>query len=229
MKARIFGIITIVAFIVGSGSVQGNAEEAEQWIWPTEGILTDLFGTRHAKHYGIDIAAPIGTNVETVANGKVTKSYPSSTYGNVVFIKQNNGYEAVYAHLHKRLVKQGDTVRKGQIIGEVGSTGRSSGSHLHFEVHKGNWNEHKTNAVDPLPLLDEEKLYAYLRGGVTREVFQSVYGETTDDGKVKTTVQKGDTLSNIAEKYGVSVSTLQAWNNLDETTIYAGEKLIVQQ
>ena len=80
--------------------------EGNQWAWPVEGQISDYFGTRHGKHYGIDIAAPIGTPVSAIQEGKVTKSYYSSSYGNVIFIKHGE-YEAVYAHLNKRYVVQG--------------------------------------------------------------------------------------------------------------------------
>ena len=86
--------------------------EENRWTWPVEGQISDYFGTRHGKHYGIDVAAPIGTPVAAIQDGKVTKSYYSSSYGNVVFIKHGE-YEAVYAHLNKRYVVQGIIFQKG--------------------------------------------------------------------------------------------------------------------
>lgn len=87
--------------------------EENRWTWPVEGQISDYFGTRHGKHYGIDVAAPIGTPVVAIQDGKVTRSYYSSSYGNVVFIKHGE-YEAVYAHLNKRYVNQGDYISKGE-------------------------------------------------------------------------------------------------------------------
>ncbi len=126
-----------------------------QWAWPVEGQISDYFGTRHGKHYGIDIAAPIGAPVSAIQEGKVTKSYYSSSYGNVVFIKHGE-YEAVYAHLNKRYVVQGDYISKGEIIGEVGNTRESRGAHLHLEVHQGRWTMAK-NAMNPLLVLHEQR------------------------------------------------------------------------
>jgi Peptidase family M23 len=118
-------------------------------------VITDTYGTRNEKHKGIDLAAS-GSNVKIVAaaNGVVTKSYKSSSYGEVVFIKHNiNGktYETVYAHMrdNSRKVSVGQTVSQGQELGLMGSTGDSTGQHLHFELHEGLWNDLKSNAVDP--------------------------------------------------------------------------------
>ncbi len=107
-------------------------------------------------HYGIDIAAPGNVSIQAAAAGKVVKSYYSASYGNVVFIAhQINGklYTTVYAHMKDRTVQVGDQVQTGQLIGHMGNTGHSYGQHLHFELHNGEWNFEKTNAVNPLPYL----------------------------------------------------------------------------
>ena len=77
-------------------------------MWPSDGVITDLFGTRQGHHKGIDIAAPLGSHVYAVENGIVSKSYYSDTYGNVVFIKHDNQIETVYAHL-----KETNSLRRG--------------------------------------------------------------------------------------------------------------------
>ena len=97
--------------------------------------------------------------VKAAADGVVTKSYVSRTYGEVVFIRHNINeqvYETVYSHLRSgtRKVNAGDKVKKGDVIGMMGSTGNSTGQHLHFEIHKGTWNYDKTNAVDPLDYIN---------------------------------------------------------------------------
>ena len=130
--------------------------EENRWTWPVEGQISDYFGTRHGKHYGIDVVAPIGTPVAPIQDGKVTRSYYSSSYGNVVFIKHGE-YEAVYAHLNKRYVDQGDYISKGEKIGEVGNTGESRGAHLHLELHQGRWTMAKKNAMNPLLVLSEQR------------------------------------------------------------------------
>ena len=103
MKALKYGVMLLTVLFLSQLHVYA---EGNQWAWPVEGQISDYFGTRHGKHYGIDIAAPIGTPVSAIQEGKVTKSYYSSSYGNVIFIKHGE-YEAVYAHLNKRYVVQG--------------------------------------------------------------------------------------------------------------------------
>ncbi|WP_053070433.1 peptidoglycan DD-metalloendopeptidase family protein [Alkalihalobacillus pseudalcaliphilus] len=135
------------------------------FIWPTIGELTDTYGTRGGKHFGLDIAAPEGTPVVSVQEGIVSKSYYSSSYGNVVFIKhEQSNMETVYAHLFERKVAEGDLVQANQLIGTVGNTGHSRGNHLHFEMHDSEWDLHKSASVDPLVYLgtDEESVYAVL-------------------------------------------------------------------
>lgn len=149
--------------------------ETKDWVWPVIGEISDHFGSRHGEHNGLDIAAPAGTLAVTVDDGVVTKSYYSFSYGHVIFIKHTNGFETVYAHLSKRLVKEGQFVQKGDIIGKVGNTGRSRGAHLHFEAHRGDWNYSKSHAINPLTVLDEEVLIetrANLAIAEKREKFQ---------------------------------------------------------
>lgn len=104
---------------------------------PTRGRLTSPFGTRWGKkHTGIDIAAPRGTPIYAADAGKVSFSGSKGSYGNLIIIDHENGYQTYYAHNSRNLVKQGQRVYKGQKIAEMGSTGRSTGSHLHFEIRK---------------------------------------------------------------------------------------------
>lgn len=98
------------------------------------GARSDPFGGGRAHHAGIDIDANTGDPVTAAAEGVVSFSGWRSGYGNVVEIDHGNGYKTLYAHNQANLVKVGDVVRSGQQIAKVGSTGRSTGSHLHFEV-----------------------------------------------------------------------------------------------
>jgi peptidoglycan hydrolase CwlO-like protein len=128
------------------------------WTRPAQGIITSGFGTRPEFrvgefHYGIDIANR-GSNVPIVAaaDGVVVRAKYSNSYGNYVIITHSiNGqiYTTVYAHQQKLLVHDGEVVSKGQQIGVMGSTGDSTGQHLHFEVHKGEWVKNTVNAIDP--------------------------------------------------------------------------------
>ena len=114
------------------------------FMWPAAkaGHVTSRFGWRlhpilgvNKYHEGIDIGGlGMGCNVYASDGGKVITSALSDTYGNYIVINHGNGYTTLYAHLSKRRVSAGDTVKKGDLIGNVGSTGRSNGPHLHFEV-----------------------------------------------------------------------------------------------
>ncbi|AJH60177.1 Peptidase, M23/M37 [Bacillus cereus 95/8201] len=127
--------------------------KASGFIKPSAGSYTSGFEKRGGQmHYGLDIAASGTVSVSAAADGVVTRSYYSESYGNVVFISHNmNGqtYTTVYAHLNSRSVSAGQSVKQGQQIGFMGNTGQSEGQHLHFEVHKGEWNAQKSNAVNP--------------------------------------------------------------------------------
>lgn len=109
-----------------------------RFVWPVHGVLTSRFGVRHGRrHDGIDIAAPAGTAVRAAADGKVLYSGDQQTgYGNLVIIRHPDDMITVYAHNRRNLVAEGDRVEQGQTIAQVGSTGRSTGPHLHFEIRK---------------------------------------------------------------------------------------------
>lgn len=208
-------------------------EVTNHWIWPTDGIITDTFGTRNGKHYGIDIAGRIGTPVYAVDDGMVTKSYYSNSYGNVLFIKHDNQLETVYAHLNKRYVKTGQQVQQGEIIGEMGTTGHSSGSHLHFEVHKNEWTLHKENAVNPMEALGAysigETVQAAKHGQAREKTLETVGkvfdGESELESYTIHMVKKGDNLTKLARKYGTTVSAIQKVNGLNNDNIYIHQLL----
>jgi murein DD-endopeptidase MepM/ murein hydrolase activator NlpD len=107
---------------------------ADGYISSYFGVRADPFDGRAARHTGLDIAVPYGTPVHTVAEGMVTYAGVRSGYGNVVEIDHGNGYMTRYAHNSRLLVHPGQHVRVGDEIAEAGSTGRSTGSHVHFEV-----------------------------------------------------------------------------------------------
>jgi lipoprotein NlpD len=125
---------------------------AALFIWPVEGELSSKFGPRNGSfHDGIDIAAPLGTPVRAAAEGKVIFSDVLRGYGNVVIVRHAKGYLTVYAHHRANLVKEGQMVRQGDVIAEVGQTGRATGASLHFEVRKNNL------ARNPLQYLPAEQ------------------------------------------------------------------------
>ncbi|SDD79542.1 Peptidase family M23 [Cupriavidus sp. YR651] len=99
------------------------------------GARIDPFSGRRTQHDGVDFVAPPGTPIVAAAGGVVVAAEWHHEYGNMIDIDHGNGLKTRYAHASKSLVKVGDLVRPGQLIARVGSTGRSTGSHLHFEVH----------------------------------------------------------------------------------------------
>ena len=124
----------------------------DQFIWPISSvsILTSVFGLRWGEiHPGLDMPAPRGTLVRAAKDGRVISSGYMGGYGREIVIEHRNNYHTRYAHNSANFVKVGDFVRKGQAISLVGSSGRSTGSHLHFEI--------RLNGIplDPLDFLPE--------------------------------------------------------------------------
>ena len=111
---------------------------------PYNGSITSRFGTREnpfdgsgtETHKGLDIRAPFGAPVKAMAKGEVEFAGPRGGFGNCIMLKHGNGFETLYGHLSKILVTVGQQISIGQQIGNVGSTGRSTGPHLHYEIHR---------------------------------------------------------------------------------------------
>ncbi|PSB54322.1 hypothetical protein C7B77_18500 [Chamaesiphon polymorphus CCALA 037] len=118
--------------------------------WPAAGTLTSRFGRRWGRmHKGIDIAGPVGTPINAAADGVViVAGWKSGGYGNLVEIRHSDGTTTRYGHNSQISVSVGQTVRQGQQIARMGSTGRSTGSHLHFEIRPSGG-----HAVNPIALL----------------------------------------------------------------------------
>ena len=113
-------------------------------IWPVNGRLmggfggrTDPFSGEGAYHSGVDISAPAGTPVQATADGRVRFSGFYHGYGRVIMVDHGNNYSTYYAHLSRADVMEGQEIRRGETIGAVGSTGRATGPHLHYEVRIG--------------------------------------------------------------------------------------------
>ena len=128
----------------GSAFETREAEAAQGWNppsgvislqWPTEGKLFSKFGPRKGRfHAGIDISAPKGTPIKAAAAGIVVRAAWRGSYGKSILVDHGNGTMTRYAHCNTMLCRAGESVAAGQRIGTVGRTGRSTGSHLHFEV-----------------------------------------------------------------------------------------------
>ncbi len=132
-----------------------SAEDREQYLkdvpihYPTSGKITSPFGKRWGRlHKGLDISNNIGTKIYAAGNGVVLESRYSYSYGHSILIEHKNGFKTRYAHLSKRLVKKGEEVSQEDLIGLMGNTGTSYGSHLHYEIYYNN------KPIDPLKITD---------------------------------------------------------------------------
>nr|WP_229400764.1 M23 family metallopeptidase [Micromonospora okii] len=129
-----------------------TSKPAPAWVIPMAGAqITSCYGPRWGtQHAGIDFALPAGTPIHAAKAGTVVKAGDvGDGYGISVFVDHGNGYLTHYAHQSRTTVAEGDRVKTGQVIGYEGSTGDSTGPHLHFEVHQGAmWNQ-----IDPAPFL----------------------------------------------------------------------------
>lgn len=144
----------------GGSSDNGTPDNSGTFMRPATGTITSGYGPRWGRvHHGIDIGLGGRSNVEVVAaeSGTVVQSYYSPSYGNTVLIRHNVDGQTIttlYAHLENRAVSSGQHVSRGDFLGYMGNTGRSTGPHLHFEVHEGDWNGAKSNSVDPMKYIN---------------------------------------------------------------------------
>ncbi|TYQ26852.1 peptidoglycan DD-metalloendopeptidase family protein [Pseudanabaena sp. UWO311] len=124
------------------------------FIWPADGVFTSGYGWRWGRiHAGIDIAAPVGTPILAAASGVVEyATWNDGGYGNMIDIRHADGTITRYAHMNELYVKEGQTVSQGQTIGAMGSTGFSTGPHLHFEIRPNGG-----SAIDPMAFLASAK------------------------------------------------------------------------
>jgi murein DD-endopeptidase MepM/ murein hydrolase activator NlpD len=131
-----------------------NAPKFGGYMWPAKGVFTSGYGWRWGRmHRGIDIAGPVGTPILASAEGEVvTAGWNSGGYGNLVKLKHPDGSVTLYAHNRRLLVRNGQKVEQGQRIADMGNTGRSTGPHLHFEIHPNG-----RGAVNPIALLPKRK------------------------------------------------------------------------
>lgn len=131
-------------------SGKGGQKDSGKYIKPMDNYtITSEFGTRADNHLGTDLAAPTGTPIKASREGVVVSSangLPHWSYGECVVLKHNDGLHTLYGHMSQRKCSVGDKVKQGQVIGLCGSTGNSSGPHLHFEFQEGGENGTRVNA-----------------------------------------------------------------------------------
>ena len=181
--------------------------------------ITSPFGPRWRRmHNGLDLKVNIGDTIVAAFDGKVRiVKYERRGYGKYVVIRHDNGLETVYGHLSKQLVEENQLVKDGEVIGLGGNTGRSTGSHLHFETR------FLGIAINPIYMFDFPKqdivadTYTFRK---TKGVKRAGSHDTqVADGTIRYhKVKSGDTLSRIAKLRGVSVSTLCKLNRIKPTT-----------
>ena len=201
--------------------------------------ITSGFAFRGYRwHYGMDLDLETGDSVKTVFDGVVRiQAWDGGGYGNYILVRHYNGLETIYGHLSKALVPVGTFVKAGQLIGYGGSTGRSTGSHLHFEVR------YQGNPINPTLMYDfpgyklrkdnftiTSQLFNYYSRALTRSRSNSGSRSGSPSRARQTVTHKvrsGDTLSEVAEKYGVRVSTLKKLNP-GVRTLQPGKKLRIK-
>lgn len=192
------------------------------YCYPTESQrITSRFGIRGSRfHYGIDVGVQYGDTIRAPFSGTVrTATYQRGGYGRYVVISHDNGLESVMAHFSRTLVKEGDQVAAGQPVGLGGSTGRSTGPHLHLEFRLFG------NAFNPEKLIDFNSRNIYL-SDVENHYFMTkadTYSHRPQLEEMKRAayhrVRSGETLSHIARRYGTSIRRLCALNGIKETSI----------
>ena len=183
--------------------------------------ITSKFGPRRRRmHNGIDVKVYIGDTIRAAFGGKVrvVKNQGRRVgYGKYIIIRHDNGLETVYAHLSKQMVNENQYVEAGEVIGLGGNTGRSTGSHLHFETR------FLGQAINPALLFDFEKqdivtdTYLFMKGN--NKYRKSGSGVMASNGNVQYyKVRKGDSLSRISKKTGVSIDRLCKLNGITRRT-----------
>lgn len=208
---------------------------ATDFIYPcTPNVTSGFRPPNRPDHNGVDFSNGVNEPIYASAGGIVSKSYVSTTYGEVVFIKHNIGgqsYETVYAHMvtGSRLVQVNDNVNQGQKIGIMGTTGDSTGIHLHFELNIPEWVQGGANAVDPLPYLDGQQggdldlicENRYLSRGEMHDNAQYIANFFIDEGWTKNAI--AGMLGNMEQE-----STMNAclWQNLDSGNTSLGFGLV---
>jgi murein DD-endopeptidase MepM/ murein hydrolase activator NlpD len=190
---------------------------------PLIGLITSNYGWREGKsHHGVDIDLHVWDPVYAAFDGmvRVARNHPS--YGRVVIVRHYNGLETLYAHLHRFKVKAGDVVEAGQIVGLGGSSGRSTGSHLHFETR------FKGRSLNPRSFIDFNNNRLMSDSIVLTKNRWDGYS-CYPAGLNFYTVKQGDFLVKIASQYGTSVDRICELNGIRRNAILrVGKKLRIE-
>jgi len=190
---------------------------------PLKGLITSNFGWREGRsHHGIDIDLQVWDPVHAAFDGMVRVARHHPTYGRVVIVRHYNGLETLYAHLHRLKVKPGEVVEAGQVVGLGGSSGRSTGSHLHFETR------FRGRSLNPRSFIDFNNNRLVSDSIVLTKNRWDNYS-CYPAGLNFYTVQKGDFLVKIASQYGTSVDRLCELNGIRRNSVLRiGKKLRIE-
>ena len=222
-------------FLAGEEVKITLVDDKHKFVFPTpyEARATSHFGPRRRRfHYGVDLAQPTGKDIHAAFDGVVRVSKYNKSYGNLIVIRHDNGLETYYAHLSQRYAKVGMQVKAGDVIGLCGNTGRSYGSHLHFEIR------YMGNAMNPEHVIDctNHKLLSNeltLTQNSFRKVGDSRRGGSgavaSGSGAQYYKVRSGDTLGKIAARHHTTVRRLCQLNGIKQTTTLSiGRRLRVR-
>ena len=197
----------------------------EKYVHPFQGNITSHFGYRRYRfHYGTDVDLVTGDPVRCAFDGMVRATLYDKGYGRVVVVRHKNGLETVYAHLSKILVDTNTMIKAGELVGYGGNTGRSTGSHLHFEIR------YLGAAINPETIVDFAN-YKLISDTIflTKKNFEYLHKIAADKNAKYHKVKSGDTLSAIARRYHTSISKLCYLNGIKQTHILQiGEKIRVK-
>ncbi|MBL7952245.1 MAG: peptidoglycan DD-metalloendopeptidase family protein [Flavobacteriales bacterium] len=194
---------------------------------PCPGGLTSPYGMRKGRmHYGVDLDLETGDPVVSAFSGMVRISKYNKTFGNVVVVRHYNGLETVYAHLSKRMVEPGALLEAGDTLGLGGNTGRSYGSHLHFEVR------FLDQPIDPSLVVDiEHGSLKALNFDIHKGSFAAIAAakatvKPSTPARKYHVIRSGDTLYALSRRYGVKVRDLCRINGISErATLSIGQRL----
>ncbi|NEN23608.1 peptidoglycan DD-metalloendopeptidase family protein [Cryomorpha ignava] len=192
---------------------------------PFEGVVTSHFGWRYGRnHNGIDIDLEVWDPVHSAFAGVVRVAKYYQGFGRVVVVRHYNGLETLYAHLHRFKVRPGDIIEAGDVVGLGGSSGHSTGSHLHFEVR------FQGVPIKPSSLIDfkSNKIRTNVVALQKSGAFLAVAADNETGVKKVYVVKQGDYLYKIAEKFGTSVDKICTLNNIQsKSSLVTGQKLII--
>lgn len=214
----------------GQSHKEPSAEQKKMFRWPLDaGIVMSGFGIRRGRrHDGVDISAKGGTPIKAAADGKVVFSGRMRGYGNLIVMKHEDDYFTAYAHNRRNLAKKGRKVKQGEVIAQVGRTGRATGNHVHFEVRKGQ------KAMDPMNFLParagvivKKKARSTTKAKIASKKKQTKKKRTKKKRTTKTTVaKKGDVKKkSTTEKKPTTVTKKSATEKKTKTTVAKESKI----